>query len=323
MRFINYLQTKIPATVAFIALFGLTSCGSYQYVGQDSDGIYGPSENNVEYEEEVVTNETEPSNNYYKNYFKEKSNELELMNKEGEVFTDIDSYEGNYNEDVAETTYQGYAGWGEESDDITINIYSNNFGYYNYWNRPYYAWNRWGYRPYYSSWGIGYGYAGFGWNTGFYDPFWNPPYYGYNSYYGYYGYPYNTYYGYYGRSYNHGRRVTAYNTSRRSSLNTRTSPLSRRVSANASRSNSSSSSTTPRTRTSTTPRTKTNTSTPRPRVKTNTTTPRPRIKTNTSTPRPRANTPSSSPRSNNGSSSTPRRSNSSSTRGGGSSRTRG
>ena len=56
------------------------------------------------------------NNNYYKNYFKNKSLETEYMVAGDEVFTDIDSYEGNnYDEgDDVNNNYQGYAGWGQE-----------------------------------------------------------------------------------------------------------------------------------------------------------------------------------------------------------------
>ena len=38
---INYLKRKIPFLAILGLLFGLSSCGSYQYVGVDNDGIYG------------------------------------------------------------------------------------------------------------------------------------------------------------------------------------------------------------------------------------------------------------------------------------------
>ena len=41
MQFSNYLKRKIPHLAILALAIGLTSCGSYQYVGVDNDGIYG------------------------------------------------------------------------------------------------------------------------------------------------------------------------------------------------------------------------------------------------------------------------------------------
>src|SRR5210317_2467410 len=106
MQFINYLKSKLPFYVALSFTFILASCGSYQYVGYDNDGIYGS--------EAIVTEQPVTSNNtnYYKNYFAEKSQQL-VIPEEDIIFTDIDSYEGDYNE-VEDSIYvTGYAGWGQ------------------------------------------------------------------------------------------------------------------------------------------------------------------------------------------------------------------
>jgi hypothetical protein len=202
----NYLISKLPFYVALSFTFILASCGSYQYVGYDNDGIYGSEE--VVYEQQPY-NETPVANNnnYYKNYFAEKSREFETISEDGSVFTDIDSYEGDYNE-VEDSTYvTGYAGWGENSD-VTINVYPS-YGYSSWWYRPY-SWN-W-YSPYYSYYGGGY----YG-----YDSFWSYPYYGYGGYYGGFAFysPYWSYSPYWYRNYrNHyyynnyyGSRNIAYN----------------------------------------------------------------------------------------------------------------
>lgn len=219
MRFINYLQNKVPALAIIGLTIGLTSCGSYQYVGQDTDGIYDSSETTVEQTEERVPDETATSSGYYQNYFKEKSQELELAEQENEIFTDIDSYQGDYTEQerTAENS-TGYAAWGESSDDVTINIYNTGFNRWgwNRWNR----WNRWNTGWGFNNWGwnngFGYGWSNVGWNNwgwnngfGWNDPFWCPPFYGNgfgNPYYGY---------GYYGRN---GYRGLAYNSGRRGVL---------------------------------------------------------------------------------------------------------
>ncbi len=295
MRFINYLKTKVPALTIIGLTLGLTSCGSYQYVGQDSDGIYGTSKNTVEQEEQIVEVKPETSNSYYQNYFKEKSNEMELASEEGEIFTDIDSYEGTYEEDADDVNIQsGYAGWGQESDNVTVNVYSSGFGFNNFWNRPYYGWNRWGWNRPYSGWNVGFGYGGFGWGGfGWGDPFWCAPYYGGFGF-GYaYGNPYNNYY--YGRN-SYGRRGVAYNSGRRGSLLNRPSVLTNRRTSTRTRSSISNPRTRTRTKASVKPRTRTRvrTNSSQNTIKSNT--PRTRTRTRaTSTPRTnRSYTPRSS-----------------------------
>ena len=168
---------------------------------------------NNDYQEAVVDAENNSkSNNYYKNYFREKSLEYDNM-ANGEVFTDIDDYQSaSVENDTIDNNYQGYAGWGQNNSSISINVYPS-YGYYNYWwNRPYYN-NYWGYN---------------GWNTwGYYD-WYTPYYYGgyynswayYNPYrYYYYGNPYyyGGYYGYYG-NHVYSRRGLSYSATRRGSL---------------------------------------------------------------------------------------------------------
>ena len=73
MQFKTYLQSKLPFFVALSFAFVLASCGSYQYVGYDNDGIYNTSDN-VYAEESAYEDATKVDNNsYYKNYFAEKS----------------------------------------------------------------------------------------------------------------------------------------------------------------------------------------------------------------------------------------------------------
>ncbi|WP_055435836.1 hypothetical protein [Lacinutrix algicola] len=268
MQLKKYLLNKLPAYAVVLFALGLTSCGSYQYVGQDSDGIYSEDE----LVEDVVQADTEANSTYYKNYFKEKSLEMDSNgNENDEVFVDIDSYEGSYSEDYVDTANvdTGYGAWGENSSEVSVNIY--NVGFNNYWNRPYYGWNNFGWNRSYSGWNLGYGYGNFGYG-GFYSPFWYSPY-GYN--YGYGGNPYYT--GYYGRN-GYGRNGVAYSSRRRGSVYGRNSALGRRVESSR-RSNTTST----RTRTSSTPRVRTST----PRTRTST----PRVRTRTSTPRVRTTTP--------------------------------
>lgn len=276
MKLINYLTNKVQVfTVLFTAL-ALSSCGSYQYVGQTTDGIYDTGTENRQYESEAIP--AENNNDYYSNYFKEKADEAEIYSQTEEIFTDVDTYQGNYDDSI-EVAEQN-AGWGATNSNVIINIHDTGF-YNDYgwgWNRPW-GWNGW----YNWGWNSPYSWRyGWGWNNSFYNSYWRSPYYGFNNF-GYgYGYSYTN--GYH-------RRGISYNSGRRGSLVNRNSVLSSRYSRN--------SAVRPRTNTTTRPRTSTTrprtNSTSKPRL--NTTRPR----TNTSTPRPRTNT--STPRSNN---STPR-----------------
>ncbi|MEL0645570.1 hypothetical protein V6251_14350 [Olleya sp. Ti.3.14] len=287
MKLINYLTNKAQVfTVLFTAL-ALSSCGSYQYVGQTTDGIYDTGTENRQYESEAIP--AENNNDYYSNYFKEKADEAEIYSQTEEIFTDVDTYQGDYDDSI-EVAEQN-AGWGATNSNVIINIHDTGF-YNDYgwgWNRPW-GWNGW----YNWGWNSPYSWRyGWGWNNSFYNSYWRSPYYGFNNF----GYGYG-----YGYSYTNGyhRRGISYNSGRRGSLVNRNSVLSSRYSRN--------STVRPRTNTTTRPRTSTTrprtNSTSKPRLnttrpRTNTSTPRPR--TNTSTPRPRTNT--STPRSNN---STPR-----------------
>lgn len=228
MRLKNYILPRINFIVALGTFFMLASCGSYQYVGYDNDGIYDtPQDQNVFVQQNEPAEEisTEPnSSSYYKNYFNEKSAEVD---SQGEIFTDIDSYTGTVlQDDYVEQPQTGYGGWGQNSSEVAVNFYNNGplwgggfgwgagFGWGGRfgWNRPF-----WG-SPY---WGNGFYGGGFGFYDPFYCPFGN---FGYGGYgfawrnpYRFYGNPYrNPYYrGYAGNRF-YGNSVT-YNSGRRSS----------------------------------------------------------------------------------------------------------
>ena len=225
MQFNNNQKSKMHLIGALGLLFSLVSCGSYQYAGYD-DGIYGTSERNVEYYTES-SNEVPSSqnSNYYQNYFKEKSQELDYLSQDDVIFTDIDSYESDYEvgNDTLVDTQAFYAGWGQNSTEVSINVYNSGYLFNNWWYRPFYYsygygfYNHW-YNPYrfygYSNWYNPYGYYGF------YN--WHYPYYGsYYSNYGYYGNYYNNYYSRRGIAYNAGRRGAIYQNSYTSRLSNR------------------------------------------------------------------------------------------------------
>ena len=89
MKFITSLTKQMPLAFVVGMLFSLSSCGSFQYSGIYDDGIYSDSDPVEEVTETSVN--TSNSSDYYKNYFREKSLQIEEDNT---VFTDVDSYEG-------------------------------------------------------------------------------------------------------------------------------------------------------------------------------------------------------------------------------------
>ncbi|WP_250432881.1 hypothetical protein [Hanstruepera flava] len=315
MQFKNYPSIKFVPFTLISALLILTSCGSSQQVVQDSDGIYGSSGNDVTYVdvEQAPSEQYNPNSTFYKNYFNEKASEYDIYT-EDEVFTDVDEYEGDYAEenDSLQVDYNNYAGWGQETSSVSINVYSGfGLGYAGYWNN-YWGWNAgwgWGYPGW--AWGPGWGYPGYGW--GYY-----PPYYGcyYPTPYYSNGYRYSYVNGRRGvSSYRNGYSRTAYNNnylntrgrSRYLNTTTRRYTTSGRTRINSEgRPNNSltNSNSTVKPRSG---RTRTNTnSTSRPRSNYNGTTSRPRSNSSTrprsqynSSPRPRSSAPSrsySSPR---------------------------
>ncbi|SDS10313.1 hypothetical protein SAMN04515667_1413 [Formosa sp. Hel1_31_208] len=317
MRFKNYIHTKFPFFVALSMTLLLASCGSYQYVGYDSDGIY--DNDAVVYEEATTVNVDD--NRYYKDYFTEKDNQYNSIPDDGSaIFTDIDSYSSNYIEDPQESQQTGYAGWGQANENVTINFYDNGWnnwgwnawgwnagfgwgqplGLWNRWNRPW-GWNNWG-------WNAGFGWNNWGWNAGFgYNNFWCPP--GFNGFFA------NSYYNGAGYAYNYGRRGAnvsglnrnaSYSRNRASISRRNSSSVRSRSTFNSRRNNSS-------VRSTRSVRPRGNNSSVRPRST--------RTRSNNSSARPRTRTNSNS--SSRTRMSTPRRSSSPAVRSGGGSRSSG
>ena len=186
-----FTKGKLPNFI-FLGMLAVlvSSCGSYQSTSRDNDGIYTTRERR-----QVQNQQTNPQNLQYQDYF----GSLTENQQEVEVFTDVDNYQSANNQQEYAT---GNAGWGGNSENITVNIYDNSWGYgmwNNYWYRSNWGWaNQWGYNSWYGpGWGVG-------WNN------WYNPYYGYgwNNWYGpNYGYPiYPNYYSNYNYSNNAGIR---------------------------------------------------------------------------------------------------------------------
>ena len=69
MQLKTYFLKKMPYLAMFSLVLGLSSCGSYQYVGVDNDGIYGDTPRTVQYEETIAVAPENSNSNYYRNYF--------------------------------------------------------------------------------------------------------------------------------------------------------------------------------------------------------------------------------------------------------------
>jgi hypothetical protein len=206
--FISLKKIVHLSVLSVIALL-LNACGSYpQTTFEDSNTSYN-TQNTTQSQEVAKVQPT--SYNYYKQYFNSKIEAYGAL-EQSNVFTDIDAYTttGSIDKDgyiIEQQTKEEdeYGAWGENSKDITINIYDHTPIVR--WNRPYWWYGSgWGYSYNWSSpfWGIGYdwgypyyGYYGWGYPYyygGYYNNFYNP----------YYGNPYNGY------AFSRGRRNSDY-----------------------------------------------------------------------------------------------------------------
>ena len=206
--FITLKKIVHLSTLSVVVLL-LNACGSYPLTTfEDSNTNYN-TQNTTQSQE--VAKVQPPSDSYYKQYFNSKTEVYDAL-EQGNVFTDIDAYNttGSINKDgyiVEQQTKEEdeYGAWGENSKDITINIYDHTPIVR--WNRPYWWYGSgWGYSYNWCSpfWGIGYG-----WGYPYYGYYgWGYPYY----YGGYYNNFYNHYYGnpYNGYAFSRGRRNSDY-----------------------------------------------------------------------------------------------------------------
>lgn len=222
--------TKNLSFVAVTSVF-LIGCSSTQSF-YDEDGIYSsPQTDAASASDQEISSGA--NTQVYKNYFEKGVQELSELEEDGAVFTDIESYSSEAGTDIyvdgaSFETNTGYAAWGDETQDVEINIYNN---------APYWGFNNWG----------GFGGYGYGWGGGFYGNawgggFWSPWGYGFHRgfnspFFGYggYGYAYNRPFFHYGNNFNNhyygnngrnyrgrvaysaGRRSAVSNTGRRSS----------------------------------------------------------------------------------------------------------
>jgi hypothetical protein len=202
MQTLYKLRLKYQFLVVGLISFFLVSCGSHgDNSYSDTDGIYNTSNGSAP-SQEVSSSEKDT---YYKAYFKSKEDTYSEMPQEDLIFTDIEAYSTTESLDeegfivVDEYEEAGYAGWGQNGGEVSVNFYAG-VGYYGgYWGIGYAWWNPfWFYGGY---WGIGNPYWGIGY------AWWNPI-----CYYG----------GYYGGNngsvgYNRGRRNSDYYNGRSTS----------------------------------------------------------------------------------------------------------
>lgn len=192
-------KLNLSGKLSFLVILGglAVSCSTYHSASYYDDGIYDKNR--------TYTYNTAKDADYYENYFKSRSEELEY-------FTDVNTYQSPVNDSVL--SYQpisttGYGSWGSEPSSFQVNVF--NSGYY---GSPY--WSYWGgyYDPFYDSfyWGSS---LSFGWGWGYYGYYnpWRYNYwgYGYPYYYGGY-YPYHRYYA--NTAYPAGARSSYYATRR-------------------------------------------------------------------------------------------------------------
>ena len=264
-----FLQYKSSAgsLLALVVTATVASCGTYQQASYyDNDGIYSDevaatrTEQYPQRRPGVTPRQAPEESNAYSDYFGQKADEYgEIL--DSEIFTDVDSYSGTAQDSLAQdgdadyyydpnNTYNGYAGWGDNATELTINVYDSNWGWNNWgwsafgWGYPYYSrpgfwgWNNWGWNSWaWGGWGSPWGWNSWAWNgywgyPAYWGGFYANPYYGY-SYYGYPYYRYNRGYGYGTYAYNRSRRGVYNNSLASNSLRGRSNLTARTESDNS------------------------------------------------------------------------------------------
>ncbi|MAN59725.1 MAG: hypothetical protein CMC08_07820 [Flavobacteriaceae bacterium] len=213
----TYLRKSSAGLFALLAILVLASCGTYNNGVNDADGIYSGTQDQ---QMEVAADDNYERANYYKQYFQSKESNYSEVPEEDVIFTDIEAYSTTESLDdegyivIEENDYQGYGGWGTNSDNVTVNVYNDGgWGYgagWGLWNQPFWGGGYWG-RGY---WGAGYwGNPYWGWGNPWFGSYWNVGFgWGYPLYGGFYYPHFNNYpyYGYGNIAYNRGRRNTDY-----------------------------------------------------------------------------------------------------------------
>ena len=194
---LSYKKSNINKFILLsIANLFLISCGTYQSVYNNNDGIYN-SDTELQTKNKVIVVDASEYENYDNNYFTNELERLDNLNDEA-IFTEVDSYnspDSLYVED--DLNYNTNPSWGNNEDnDVVVNVnlindsYWNNFGpgfnnfgwnnngFNNWGSRGRWGWNNgfnnWGYNPFWNPYYNNYAY-GWGFNNGFYNPYYGAP----------------------------------------------------------------------------------------------------------------------------------------------------
>lgn len=187
----NYIHNINKVIVVLGISLLVASCGTYEYVGYNNDGIYSEVPSSQRVLTEVQTVETVDSDaGYYKNYFQERKREVDAVVAQSDIFTDVDDYSSDYTQPQDTLAMRtGYSGWGQTNDVVNINFYNNgwnNWGWDPWLWGPGWGWNRWGVG--WGTWGLGWGWNNWGWGIGWngwgWDPWLPGPGWGWGGFYG-------------------------------------------------------------------------------------------------------------------------------------------
>ena len=159
----HYSIFKRISLYGVLGLFGVaaTSCGSYQNTSKyDNDSIYNGTQRDgngqpvYQYNDGNVgqyrDGNVDGQNMNYQAYFKSLQTQypatVDVQGTENDSVVVVENYNTN-------------AGWGENPDNVVVNVYDNSWGggYYGWGGYPGWGWNSW-YGG--GGWGLGWGWGG-------------------------------------------------------------------------------------------------------------------------------------------------------------------
>lgn len=182
----RFKNTPIILVVFLAVLF--VGCSGYQSVSYYQDGIYGDAP--LQDAQQQAINTPQQSGTYYKNYFSEKASQ---GIQEDYIFTNPDQYQTPMPEQTGQGNYQAHGGWGDQTDNVNVNIIYNRpmgwnmgwgwydapyaFGRSSFWGYNYHPWYfTFGHyhNPYYNPYRFGWGHRSNYWNRwGYQNPYWD------------------------------------------------------------------------------------------------------------------------------------------------------
>ena len=179
---------NIPIILVIFLAVLFVGCSGYQSVSYYQDGIYG--EVPLQDAPHQTVNTPQQSGTYYKNYFSEKASQ---GIQEDYIFTNPDQYQTPMPEQNSAGNYQAHGGWGDQTDNVNVNIIYNRpmgwnmgwgwydapyaFGRSSFWGYNYHPWYfTFGHyhNPYYNPYRFGWGHRSNYWNRwGYQNPYWD------------------------------------------------------------------------------------------------------------------------------------------------------